>query len=355
MEIAYVGPVPPLPGGIAQHGARLTEALADIGYPVRIFSWSAQYPRLLYRGPSLDRTATRSPGARFSLRWWDPLSWWHVGREVRAADLMVFPWVTPFVAPAYRTMLAAAGSIPAVAVFHNVYPHEPGRADLLLTRWVIPRLRGALLHSRPEAEALRALAPNLRIDVAAHPPNLDMASAPLPQAPPYRLLFFGHVRPYKGLETAFDALSLLLKRGLPVELTVAGHFWTDEDEWKRRIEVAGIEAAVSLRPGYVPDEEVPPLFATHHVIVAPYRSASQSGIVPLARAAHRAVVATDVGGLSDSINDGLDGFLVPPDDPAAFADGIERVLRGDLGQPASGVAPNGTWADVAARVVELGT
>ena len=74
------------------------------------------------------------------------------------------------------------------------------------------------------------------------------------------------------------------------------------------------------------DAEVVALFASHHVVLAPYRSASQSGIVPLARSAGRLVVATKVGGLAEGFSEGIDGELAAPDDPSAFADAIQRAI-----------------------------
>lgn len=355
MEIAYVGPVPPLMGGIAQHGARLTEALEEMGAIVHIYSWASQYPRLLYRGPWSKRGPAPSPGrVSFALRWWDPSSWWRVGRRARDADLLVMPWVSPVTALAYRVVLAAASPTPSVFVVHNLRPHEARPGDRVLTRWVLRRARGALFHSAPDATTMRSWEPHVRVRVVDHPPNLPMSTNPAPDPPPYRLLFFGHVRAYKGLDTALESLRYLLDEGLPVELTVAGHFWEPVARWQDRIMAEDLGSVVSLKPGYVPDDEVGALFSDHHIVVAPYRSATQSGIVPLARAAGRPVVITNVGALSDSISEGIDGEMSPPEDPQSFASAIERVIE-RMGRPAlPGDAAEASWTDVARAVLELG-
>jgi hypothetical protein len=98
-RITYIGPVPPFRGGIAQHGARTVQALIDAGRPVEVLSWARQYPKALYPGRERDPAAKPFPGARFLLRWWDPVSWVRAGRRARRGDLMVFPWVTPVQAP----------------------------------------------------------------------------------------------------------------------------------------------------------------------------------------------------------------------------------------------------------------
>jgi glycosyltransferase involved in cell wall biosynthesis len=353
MRIAFVGPVPPFRGGISQHSALLVGALRRAGHDVKVYSWAAQFPRRLYPGNPYAPGGQRFPDAQFALRWWDPLSWARVGRSARRADALVFQWVTPFQAPAYRTLLAASGALPAVAIVHNPIPHEERPLDERLTRLVLSRASGALTAPGPSARDLRRLVPGLPVAEMPLPPLVELEPRPLPSGPPWRLLFFGFVRPYKGLELALDALALLLQRGVPVELTVAGLFWGPVEEWRERIAGAGLESKVSLRPGYVPDEEVGELFASHHAVVVPYRSAPQSAIVPLAYAAGRPVAATSVGGLTEQVIEGVNGALAPTEDAPAFAYAVERVLAdlGPMAEKASGDAP--TWDAVVQALLGL--
>jgi glycosyltransferase involved in cell wall biosynthesis len=161
------------------------------------------------------------------------------------------------------------------------------------------------------------------------------------------------VRPYKGLELAIDAVAELARRGTHVELTVAGLFWGPVEPWRDRVAAAGLEGKVSLRPAYVPDRDVQQLLASHHVVVAPYRSAPQSAIVPLAYAAGRPVVATNVGGLAEQVVEGVSGALAPPEDVAGFADAVERVLANldELARNAKEHTP--TWRSVVDALMPL--
>jgi len=354
VRIVYVGPLPPLPGGISQHGAQLVRAHAAEGHEVRVISWRAQYPRMLYKGRQVDPTATPFPGAQWLLAWYDPLSWRRAGRAARGADLLVFPWVTPVQAPAYRALLGAARPTPAVAIVHNPIPHEQRPFDRVLTRAVLRRLRGAVVHAEASAAALAEIAPGLQVATVPHPPNLEVAATELPPAPPHRLLFFGFVRPYKGLDVAFEALAKLVAKGLDVELVVAGEFWGPVEPWREQLATLGLSARVRLRPGYVPDSEVGDLLAASHLVVAPYRHATQSGIVPIAGGAGRAVVATAVGGLTEQVADGVNGVLAPPGDPDALAAAIERAL-GALPELTAGARRmTVSWQDVANLVIKLG-
>jgi glycosyltransferase involved in cell wall biosynthesis len=276
-----------------------------------------------------------------------------VGRVARATEALVFQWVTPFQAPAYRTLLAAAGPTPAVAVVHNPVPHEERALDDRLTRLALGRVSGTLAPPGPEAEHLRKLLPGVPVVAMPIPPLVDLKPTPLPPGPPWRLLFFGFVRPYKGLELALDAVAALVRRGAPVELTIAGLFWGPVEPWRERLAKSGIDGNVSLRPGYVPDAEVQGLFASHHAVVVPYRTAPQSAIVPLAYAAGRPVVATRVGGLAEQVVEGVSGALAPAENAPAFADAVERVLADLEGLARNATKRAPTWDAVVEAVVRL--
>jgi glycosyltransferase involved in cell wall biosynthesis len=97
------------------------------------------------------------------------------------------------------------------------------------------------------------------------------------------------------------------------------------------------------------------MFASHHIVVAPYKTASQSAIVPLGQAAGRPVVATDVGGLAETVSDGVDGILTPAGNAQGFADGIRRAA-GMLEELARNTpAKVSSWDTIAALVVARGT
>lgn len=354
MHVAYVGPVSPLRGGIAQHGTRVVEALSRLGHRVSVLSWAAHDPR---RAPVAERdeAAEPVPGARYLLRWWNPASWWRAGRLAAAADVLVFPWITPLEAPVYLTVMLAARGTPAVFLVHDPLPLDaPRLLDRLLARLVLRRAAGAVVHAQDAVAQVARLAPRVPTLVVPHPPNLPVEPTDLPEGPPWRLLFFGYVRPYKGLDVALEAVALLVRRGVDVSLSVVGEFWGPVERWRERVARLGVDDRVTLRPEYVPDTELAELLASHHLVVAPYRSATQSGIVPVAYAAGRPVVSTDVGGIAEAVVEGRTGALAPPANPGAFADAVERAIE-RLPELAAGAREVGTsWADVAEAILDLG-
>jgi glycosyltransferase involved in cell wall biosynthesis len=356
VRVAIVGPTHPYKGGVAQYTTSLAHRLAQAGHEVRLESWSHQYPKLLYPGqltvdepelPVFEHTAR-------GLSWRRPDSWYRVGRRLRSADLVVLVVVTPVQMPAYRGILAGLGkrgerTTRVVAECHNVLPHERRAVDVRLMRSVLSRVDGVLVHSAQQVELARTvtdrpvvlqhMAPLL---VAAAGGSAARADADPADEMHRRLLFFGLVRPYKGLDVLLRALAA----GPPdVRLVVAGEFWGGPESTERLIAELGLADRVELRPGYVASEDVPELFSAVDALVLPYRSATASFNAYLAFEHGVPVIATRVGTVDDDVRDGIDGVLCAPDDVASltealrtfYADGMPQKLR--AGVPPVNPAP----------------
>ena len=340
MRIALIGPAHPYKGGGAQHTTELARHLAGAGHEVVIESWSRQYPAGLYPGgrQTVDvPDGAPFPGTRRDLSWRHPAGWVAAGRRLRDRDLVVFALLIPPQAIPYLAILAGLrglrpGRRPgprAVVICHNVLPHESRPADKQLTRLLLRRAGAALTHSAEEAARARTLAPGALISTARMPPHLPAAAPPaelnghavaasmpgrplVPDSTPCRLLFFGIVRPYKGLDVLLRAMA---RAPRSVVLTVAGEFWGKaEDETRALIRQLGLDGRVTLRPGYVPADQIPGLFARTDVLVLPYRSATSSQNAWLAFEHGVPVVATRAGTLAEPVRDGVDGIVCEPED-----------------------------------------
>lgn len=179
-----------------------------------------------------------------------------------------------------------------------------------------------------------------------------------PSSAPARVLFFGTLTTYKGLDLLLDAFALVRAELPDAELVLAGAASADVDTaaLQRRADTLG---GVVLRVGYVPLPAVAGLFASARVVAAPYRYANASGVVHLAQTFARPVVATRVGDLPAAVADGRSGWVVPPEDPTAFARALLRLLRDPAEADRLGaagrerVAADATWPAVAARVEEV--
>ncbi|PZG37360.1 glycosyl transferase [Spongiactinospora gelatinilytica] len=324
MRIAIVGPTYPYKGGGAQHTTELAHRLAALGHDVVIESWRAQYPSFLYPGRQTIDTpeGTPYPNALRALDWRRPDGWVRCGRRLRGADLVVLTVLSPVQVPAYLGILAGVGRRTRVAALcHNVLPHERKPYDTPLMKALLKRVDRVLVHSEQQAGLARGLAA-APVVVAALPPHLPAAGTAAAGGEVCgRLLFFGIVRPYKGLD--------LLLRALPdgISLTVAGEFWGGLDDTRALIGELGIGDRVELRPGYVAADDVPGLFARADALVLPYRNATASQNVWLGHEHGVPVIATRVGALADNVTDGVDGLLVEPGSVPALRAAIERFYE----------------------------
>lgn len=142
------------------------------------------------------------------------------------------------------------------------------------------------------------------------------------------VLFFGLLRPSKGVSDLVEAFALLPdRRGL--RLVVAGYPTKtfSVERLRALIDRLGIGSQVSVQLGYVPNSNVGPLLEMGDVVVFPYRSATASGAVSAAQSLARPVVASAVGGLPEAIEDGASGYLAKPEDPPALAAAIFKTLQ----------------------------
>lgn len=362
MRIAIVGPTHPYKGGVAQHTTELAHRLAAAGDAVTLESWSAQYPALLY--PGQQRVAEPElplfPRTSYPLSWRRPDGWLRLGRRLgRTTDAVVLVLVTPVQAPAVATIERAIGTASRRLVLcHNVLPHERRRIDARLVRMVLRPADAVLVHAQSERERaeLFTAAP---VSVAPLPPPHRFATGDpaagsvVPAHRPERgvLLFFGMVRPYKGLDVLLRALA----QGPPgVRLVVAGEFWGGPEATEKLVAQLGIADRVDLRPGYVPAAAVPGLLAGADALVLPYRDSTASWNGSLGHEHGLPVVATRVGTMAEQVRDEVDGLLCEPGDVTGLAAAIRRLYEpGVLQRLRSGVRPtdaDGQWDSYVAAV-----
>ncbi|WP_030168883.1 glycosyltransferase family 4 protein [Spirillospora albida] len=341
MRISIVGPAFPYKGGGAHHTTELAHRFAAAGHDVVIESWRAQYPGFLYPGQQTisEPEGEPFPATRRVLDWRRPDGWFRTGRALRDRDLVVLAVLSPVQVPAYLGILRGVGRrTRVVALCHNVLPHERKTYDVPLMKALLRRVDGVLVHTAAQAELARGLtgSPVRVAEMPAHLPVPHAARADDARVR-RRLLFFGIVRPYKGLDVLLRALA---KGPDDVALTVAGEFWGGLDDTRALITELGLDGRVDLRPGYVPAADVPGLFADADALVLPYRTATASQNVWMAYEYGIPVIATDVGGFASQVRDGVDGLVCAPDDVASLADALTRFYAdGTPERLRSGVRP----------------
>ncbi len=374
MRVTVLSSLPPQ-RGVTPYTLRLLGALAardDL--EVEALGFRVLYPRRLYPGGTPDaangvEVAALPVPANRRLTWNNPLTWLRAGLGVRG-DVVHAQWWSWFLAPAYVVVLALArlrGKCIVVTV-HNTDPHEGGLVQRLANGLVLPIAHRIIVHTERNRRSLiergaqqdrvfvvpMGVAP--RCGIARTSRREARTALGLPPSAPL-VLFFGNIRPYKGVDDLIDAFRILLQRLPEARLAIVGQPWRGAKPVAEAIERAGIGQATIARLAYVETREMQLFMDAADVVVFPYRRFdAQSAAAADALAAGRAMIVTDVGGLRDLVRDPR--VVVPPGDPRALADALCDVLRDDawrsrLETDAGLVRRELSWDGVAAATVRV--
>jgi glycosyltransferase involved in cell wall biosynthesis len=347
VKTVIVGPVFPYRAGIAYCTTRLAREL-----DASVVSFKRQFPPLLYPGGNdVDPTLPAFP-AEFLIDIINPFTWIRAGLRLRRMqpDAVILVWWVWLFALPYLTILALLPRKTRVVLqCHNIGDKEPAAWKRFLTNRVLRR--GDVLVVHALSEAADAARRTSRPIVTTFLPVHELGGA-IPSKAEARkrlglrgnvALFFGHVRPFKGLDIALRAWRLL---GTDVTLVVAGEAWfRSADEYR---ELAQGMGNVRLEFRFIPDAEIATYFAACDVVLAPYRIEAQSGVALTAFHFARPVIATTVGGLPEIIEEGRNGMLVPPEDPAALAKAIDAFFAGpheEMQRHAAASARKYSWTE----------
>jgi len=358
LRIALVTPFPPLRGGIARFSAHLLEVLREDGCCVDVVGFRALWPRFLLHG----RLSDPVPAGEGSLVLYNPLTWFVAAGELKKnpPDILLVAYWGGFLAPLLFVLRRLSG-VRTVALLHNMSSHEPFFFEPMMRLLLARSLDGAITLSDTvsrEAEAAMPSVPLLSLTHPLYPPE-----APLPPQESARrelglcredrvLLFFGYVRPYKGLDLLLRALEEIQSSVPSVRLVVAGEFYEDPDGYRSLAERLGVSDRVLFLPGFVSAERTAILFAAADCCVLPYRSATQSGVAELAKGYGVPLVVTPAGSLPDAVSSRTRGVVASKCSAPAIADAITELLQREREEGAAaegeGAAAEG-WQEFGSR------
>jgi len=344
-KIAVLGLSYPFRGGIAHYSTLLVRSLRK-KYSVRFMTLSRQYPELLFPGKTqYDYSAHGFKEENHPLiDSVNPVTWVKTALALRKekVDLVVVQWWNPFFGLAFGTivnLLTLVSNSKICFLCHNVMPHESTLLDRILSRYAFLRSKYFIVHSDEDRRHLLSLKPRAVVRKNVHPTLAifgDFAAYEKIQArielgiaaETRVLLFFGLVRPYKGLKYLIQAMARVVE-SIDCVLLVVGEFYESKAEYLSLIKELGLEKHIIVRDEYVKNEAVSLFFSSADVVVLPYVTATQSGIVQIAFGLNKPVITTNVGGLPEVVEDGKTGFVVDPESPDQLAEAILRFYQGD--------------------------
>ena len=343
-KIIIIGPAYPYRGGNALFVTQTFEVLKN-NFDVKIFNYSLLYPSLLFPGTTQfdksEKQVFKVPNERL-INSISPLNWYKVSKRIiqEKGDLIIFDWWHPFFGfchGAISSLIKKEYSNKILFITENVVSHEANKVDKFLTKIGLRNASMFLALSKNVEEELERFAKGSKIYRSELPIYDCYKNDDIPEISKFKsqlginkddqvILFFGYVRKYKGLDILLKAFPKILEKFPNTFLLIVGEFYDNPANYFKLIEKLNITERVKLINQFVPNEDVAKYYLSSDVVVLPYRSATQSGILNVAYGFNKPVIVTNVGGLAEFVIEGKTGFVIKPDSEDEIVKGYEEYL-----------------------------
>ena len=374
-NIVIIGPAHPLRGGLASFNERLAREFQNSGHNVSVFSFSLQYPGFLFPGT----TQYSSEPAPADIKIYslinsvNPINWIRVGSKLKKVrpDLIVVRYWLPFMGPCLGSILRIVRNnnhTKIICIADNIIPHENRIADRAFTKYFLKPIDAFITMSNKVLLDLKKFAAAKPAVQLAHP-LYDNFGDKQPKAVAKAklgisideniILFFGFIRAYKGLDLLLSAFNLFINNQTSsparnTKLLIAGEFYEDRKKYDELITTYNLADKVILRTQFIADSEVKYYLSAADVVVQPYRSATQSGVTPLAYHFEVPMIVTRVGGLPLMVPESV-GLVAEPD-AASIAHALQEFFQrgGDHFIPGlKEEKKKYSWSDMVKSILEL--
>ena len=346
-KIAIIGPNYPYRGGNSLFIGHLCVALQK-DFELVIINYSLLYPELLFPGKTqYDKSnevvkEIRDLKTERILNSINPISWYKTAKRIDSfePDLIVFDWWQPFFGPchyAVSSLLEKKYKDKILFITENVVSHESRFIDRFLTKIGLSNASKFLVLSNKVKEEIASKYPSKIVYKSELPiyncydTNKALNGNSIREKFGFKesdrvLLFFGYIRHYKGLDILIEALSILRKTDPSYKLLVAGESYEDEKIYLNRIYELKLKDAVVMENKFISNEDVGEYFYASDLVVLPYRTATQSGILNMAYGFLKPVVITNVGGLAEFVDRNKTGVIVELSEASSVAAGVQSFF-----------------------------
>ena len=337
MRIAYLSTFYPFRGGIAQFNASLYRAF-EKQHEIKAFTFTRQYPDFLFPGETQMVTEKDRADKILSERILDtlnPFTYSSAARKVKnfSPDILLMKYWMSYMAPSLGTVAKKVKkNSKVITILDNVIPHEKRFFDEAFTKYFLRQNYGFVVMSDAVKKDLLKLKPDAKYIFHPHPlynhfgNKVDSSEAKrklnIPEGKKI-ILFFGFIRDYKGLDLLIDAMSKLNNEHI---LVIAGEVYGSFEKYFQQIEKLGVKNKIVQHVRYINDDEVPLFFSAADVCVLPYKSATQSGITSIAYHFDLPLIATNVGGLQESIHHNKTGLIINSPYSNLIAEAIQKYF-----------------------------
>ena len=261
----------------------------------------------------------------------NPFTWFKAANKIieNHPDIVIFAYWMSFMAPCFGTIanrIKSKCKTKCLALVHNMLPHEPSILDKLLPPYFVRSMDGFVALSKSVVEDIDKLDKNNKPKSFSPHPIYDhygertdkfVAAQKLGLDPDVNyLLFFGFIRPYKGVDWLLEAMADERLMHKNCKVIIAGEFYEDAQRYYDLEKQLQVSDKVIWCPDFIPDSSVAPYFNVADLVVLPYKSATQSGVAQIAYHFEKPLLVTNIGGLPEIVPHGKVGLVVEPNSQA---------------------------------------
>lgn len=340
-KIVIVSPAYPYRGGQTMVEAYLFNMLSKLGYDCHTISFTVLYPSVFFPGKTQFEESSFVPfphkeKIKRVINSVNPFTWIKAAQQINRIkpDAVIFVWWMPFFGPAYFIISRLIKS-KIIFLVENFISHENRWFDKASTKITLHKADAFICQSsfvKKQIEEVFKTIPvyqsTLNIYDCFNFNKYSNQSAKdfLGIKTKNVVLFFGLIRPYKGLDKLILSFNLILKKHLETTLLIVGENYESMEKYNQLVEKEKIGDKVLMINKYIANEDMEPYFKAADVVALPYNSATQSGIVMLAYGFRKPVVVTDVGGLKELVVEDETGKVISSNNPLLIAGAVSQIL-----------------------------
>ena len=335
-----LGPAHPYRGGIAETQNYLAKNLSNLGYEVLLFTFKFQYPKILFPGKTQYTSKTYPNGIviKRKVNSVNPFNWIKVTEEINEynPDVVFFRYWTPFISPCWSSIAyGLSKKIKKVAFVDNWIPHERSYFDNKMNNFFRNKMNAFITLSTSVANEIKLNSSENLIFEGFHPISDDLPEVISRNKARKKLgwskdkkivLFFGIIRKYKGLDLLIESFSKSPLKSSNTVLAIVGEPYEKEKKYTKLVQNLNLEERVICDFNYADNYKARDVICAADVIAQTYRSASQSGVTPLAYYYQTPILVSDLPGLKEPIlRDGTG--IISDKNPKNIAENLKKILE----------------------------
>lgn len=344
-KIIILGPAYPYRGGQALVEAYLHNAITQLGYDTSTISYKLLYPSVFFPGTSQYDKSTLIPfkhndKIKRLLNSVNPVTWLTTYKHIKKEkpDAVIFVWWMPFFGPALgyiaRKIHNSMKNTRIIFLVENYISHENRWFDRFFTKKTLKYADFFISESTYITEQILIDFPEKKVYQTTLSVydcydqkrfTRETAKKELHIATENVVLFFGMIRPYKGLDKLLE--TFVAMNNSNTTLLIVGESYENFEKYQRLIDEYNIRNSVVVINKFIDNEDVELYFKAADVVVLPYYSGTQSGILMLAYGFGIPVVATNVGGVAELVVANKTGIIVPDNNVNNLKPAIEKILE----------------------------